>query len=151
MPASPEIPAELCAWKVALQKLYDECSERPAEVNTNLLWIKVQQQAERIADLERQTSPDLKSALLALDLKPNTIIFFDRIAIDSKGLSDIELDLDCAPLCIPVHVPEGKMLHECVMGLDDSIFQLGYNAGQKFERNRVAVERDALSSHWSSR
>lgn len=31
------------------------------------------------------------------------------------------------------------------------MYRKGYEAGQQFERNRVAVERDALSSHWSSR
>lgn len=34
---------------------------------------------------------------------------------------------------------------------DVEMYNRGVTAGIEFERNRVAVERDALSSHWSSR
>lgn len=76
---------------------------------------------------------DLKSALLSLDIKPNTIIFFDRRAIDERRLPEIELDLDYAPLCIPVHVPNGKTLHECIALYNGTVYEQGFKDGKEAE------------------
>lgn len=67
--------------------------------DTYILTLKTLDKLDREARLRlgsQAASSDLKEALLALDLKPNTIIFFDRRTIDSKGLSEIKLDLDYA-------------------------------------------------------
>jgi hypothetical protein len=61
---------------------------------------------------------DLKDALIALDLKPTSIVFFDSNAIDGRRLADLHLDVDFSVPCIPVVVPRGKTLQECVRDLD---------------------------------
>lgn len=66
------------------------------------------------------TDLELKEAILQLDIKPNTVIFVDRNAIDTRRLANViaqmpPLDIESGGFFIPVGVAPGKTLSESVL------------------------------------